>query len=113
VSLPTSRRPLALVPPADVVAIDPNTVRRVASLARLQFTPSEEEQLAADLEKIVGYVRVLEELELPAEAPALIVPAPLREDRVTNAPRAEDFLRGAPDRQGHHLRVPAVMKDKG
>ena len=94
-------------------AIDPKTVRRVASLARLQFTPSEEEKLAADLEKIVGYVRVLEELQLPAEAPALTVPAPLREDRATNLPRAEAFLQRAPDRQGDHLRVPAVMKDKG
>ena len=75
-------------------AIDPKTVRRVASLARLQFTPSEEEKLAADLEKIVGYVRVLEELQLPAEAPALTVPAPLREDRATTCRGLKRSFRG-------------------
>jgi len=95
-----------------VAAIDRETVRRVASLARLEFAPAEEEQLATELERIVGYVRVLEELDLPGEAPALTVPAPLREDRVRNPERPEAMLAGAPDRQGHHFRVPAVMEDK-
>jgi aspartyl-tRNA(Asn)/glutamyl-tRNA(Gln) amidotransferase subunit C len=100
-------------PKADVPSIDRDTVRHVASLARLQFKEADEARLAVELERIVGFVAVLEELDLPAEAPVLAVPTPLRPDEATNRSRVEDMLAGAPDRKDHHLRVPAVMKDKG
>jgi len=93
--------------------IDLDTVRHIASLARLRFTADEEIRLASELERIVGFVAVLEQLDLPAEDPVLAVPTPLRADRATNLSRAEDMLAGAPDRQEHHILVPAVMKDKG
>jgi len=93
--------------------IDGDTVRHVAKLARLQFDEADEARLAEELKRMVGFVAVLEELALPAEAPVLAAAAPLRVDRATNQPRAEEMLASAPDRQEHHLLVPAVMKAKG
>ena len=97
----------------DSSEIDRDTVRHVAKLARLQFSETDEVRLAEELKRMVGFVAVLEELDLPAEAPVLAVASPLREDRATNPPRAEEMLASAPDRQEHHLLVPAVMKAKG
>ena len=96
-----------------MTSIDRSTVRRVAKLARLELAEAEEAHLAADLKRIVDYVGVLEQLDLPAEAPAFAAPVELRRDEVTCTARLDDMLRTAPDRQGDHLRVPAVMKDKG
>lgn len=93
--------------------IDRDTVRHIASLARLEFAPEDEERLASELERIVDYVRVLEELEVEGSEGGSSASTPLRDDAVTNAQRVEEMLANAPDRQEHHLRVPAVMKDKG
>ena len=91
--------------------IDRATVRKVGMLARLRFTDDEEERFAHDLGRILGHVSELD--KLPADAPVLAV-APrtpqLRDDVVTNAPRAEEMLRNAPDRLGFLLRVPAVIE---
>ena len=89
------------------------TVRKVASLARLDLVGEAETRLATELERIVDYIRVLDELELSAEAPAIARPVALRADLVSCESRAEEMLAGAPDSQGHHLRVPAVMTNKG
>ncbi|MEE2827797.1 MAG: Asp-tRNA(Asn)/Glu-tRNA(Gln) amidotransferase subunit GatC [Myxococcota bacterium] len=94
-------------------SIDRHTVRHIASLARLQFSPEDEERLAVELARIVDYVHVLEELEVPAESGSSSRATPLREDAVTNRSRVEEMLATAPDRQDFALRVPAVMKDKG
>ena len=96
-----------------MASIDRSPVRKVAKLARLELAEAEEARLAADLERIVDYVGVLDQLDLPAEAPAFASPLELRSDEVTCTDRADEMLRAAPDRQGDHLRVPAVMKDKG
>ena len=94
-------------------SIDLVAVRKVAKLARLDFEPEEEARLAGELERIVDFVRVLDELDIPSEAPAFAEPVVLRADEVMNVGRVEEMLATAPDRQGDHLRVPAVMKDKG
>lgn len=100
-------------PAAGPAEIDRDTVRHVAKLARLEFSETDELRLAEELKRMVGFVAVLEELDLPAEDPVLALATPLREDRATNRPRAEEMLASAPDRQEHHLLVPAVMKAKG
>lgn len=94
-------------------AIDRTTVRKVAGLARLDLAGEDEARLAVDLERIVDYIRVLDELELSAEAPATVRPVGLRADLVSCESRVDEMLAGAPDSQGHHIRVPAVMTNKG
>mgnify|MGYP001293758878 CR=1 FL=1 len=93
--------------------IQRSTVQKIASLARLDLAGEAETRLATDLERIVDYIRVLDELDLCAEAPENGRPVALRADLISCESRVDEMLAGAPDSQGHHIRVPAVMTNKG
>ncbi len=92
--------------------LDAAAVRHIARLARLRVDPADEDRLVAEMARIVEYVGVLESLpEDAAGPPPPPAPTPLREDRVTNEPRPDDLLAAAPDRDGTHLKVPAVIRE--
>ena len=67
--------------------------------------------MASELERIVDYVAVLE--ELPDQSSGTdgdaTNPTPLRDDRVLNEARPAAMLAGAPDRKGDLIRVPSVI----
>ena len=60
--------------------MDIETVRRVAKVARLKLTPSEEEQFAKDLEDVLNYFSILDQ-------------APAVESHDFNPVRVADVLR--------------------
>ena len=91
-----------------MAAIDLATVRHIAGLSHLRLSEREEQQLCSELADILGYIQVLERLPEVGAIPEPD-PTPLREDRVSNAPRADELLAGAPDRVGTRFRVPAVL----
>lgn len=88
-------------------------VRNVAMLARLDLSADEEAAFAADLDQILTYVEMLDELDTGAVEPTAHVvelETPYREDQVTNAPDADALLAGAPARDGTHLKVPKIIE---
>jgi aspartyl-tRNA(Asn)/glutamyl-tRNA(Gln) amidotransferase subunit C len=89
-------------------------VRHVAALARLALSADEEEQLAGELEAILGYIETLAELDtenVPPTAHAALDAGPVfRVDEVRNEPRVEELLANAPDRSGSFLRVPNIIE---
>jgi len=88
-------------------------VRHVALLARLQLTEDEEVSLTAQLDQILGYFRVLDELDTASVDPtAHVTPmaTPFREDVVTSVPDAERWLANAPSASGKHFRVPKIIE---
>ncbi len=89
--------------------IDLDTVRHVANLARLHFSPQEEQKMAEELGSILGHIDVLNRLPAGDSYTAPQRPTPLREDRVTTERRPEDMLATAPDRLDTFIRVPAVL----
>ena len=93
------------------VSID--DVEHIARLARLGLRDEEKQTLRDDLESILGYVDKLRSLDTTGvEASASIAslrPA-MRDDIVTNSDRAEDMVRGAPDREENFLRVPKIIE---
>lgn len=94
------------------MGLDLGTVRDMASLARLALTPSEEELLARQLERILNYFSELSQVETDTVPPAtdlLVRSFHTREDRVTNAPAVEDFLASAPAREGNCFVVPKII----
>ena len=96
--------------------IDPLEVRRIAKLARLEIDESEAEGLARDLERIVGYVDQLREVDLPADAESLTYFGcdVLREDRVASGLCHDDALRNAPCDDGEFFLVPKILdKEEG
>ena len=82
-------------------------------LARLALEPDEEEAMAATLDAILTYMEKLDELDTASVEPTphvLDAPAPLREDRVANAPDPEGLLANAPARDGRFFRVPKIIE---
>lgn len=89
------------------MALTIDDVRKIAVLARLRFTPQEEAKLAAELDRIVGYIDHLQQLDA-GEDPGVAGAAPEAEDcPVPGLPRAS-FLANAPAVLDTFLVVPEV-----
>lgn len=87
-------------------------VRRVAVLARLRLTHEEEAQLTEQLDRILGYMDKLGELDTSNIPPFThdIESVELREDKITNRPNTEALLANAPDRDGDFFKVPKIIE---
>ena len=85
----------------------------MATLARLDLTPDEQEQLAGQLDRILGYMDKLNELDTGGVEPmshAVDVVNVLRPDRAVNEPRTEALLSNAPARDDDFLSVPKIIE---
>lgn len=88
-------------------------VKYVARLARLSFTPEEEEHMARDLTSILGYMQQLNEVDTSEVAPmehVLDRVDVFREDVTESRISHADALSNAPDTDGDHFRVPRVIQ---
>jgi aspartyl-tRNA(Asn)/glutamyl-tRNA(Gln) amidotransferase subunit C len=93
--------------------ITPLDVQRMAALARLALTPTEEQELLEHFEKILHYVEKLNTVDTSDVVPmshAVEVPSPLREDCVTNLPNPEALLSNAPTTEDHFFKVPKIIE---
>ena len=88
-------------------------VRRVALLARLQFSPEEEELLTGQLDAILEYMEKLNRLDTEKVEPLAhvvdIVNA-FRDDRVTHQPEPENLLANAPAKENCFFKVPKIIE---
>ena len=87
-------------------------VRKIAQLARLSFTPEEEEKLAGELNEILNYMDKLNELDTGNVEPlyhVIEMDTVFREDMVTPSLSQEDALRNAPKKTGAFFVVPKVL----
>jgi len=93
--------------------IDPETVRRVAALARLHIDPSEEARFVRELASILSYVEQLQALDVSGIEPTSQVGAgtqtAMRRDEIKPCEVREEALEQAPDRDGDYFRVPRVV----
>lgn len=88
-------------------------VKRVAELARLRFTDQELIRMAGELEKILTYVRKLEEVDTSNVEPMSHVhgdTSRLREDDNVQRINRDEALSNAPDTDGKFFRVPKVIE---
>jgi len=88
-------------------------VQRVAVLARLRLTPEEQSSLTGELDRILGYMDKLNQLDtadVDLFSHAANITNTLREDRVTNRPNADALLANAPDRDGTFFKVPKIIE---
>jgi len=99
------------------MALTTDEVRKIASLARLRFTPEEEATFAGQLGKIVDYIDQLQRFEpgggvaADLRAPAAPAAAPEAEDRPGPCLPRETFLRNAPATLDGFLLVPEVKPE--
>lgn len=95
------------------MSVSREDVRHVAELARLDFSEEDEEQMADELSRILGYVDKLNELDtsgVPPMSHVLDVTNVFRPDDVTERIDREQALASAPDSDGEFFRVPQVIE---
>lgn len=88
-------------------------VQRVATLARLELSPTEAEALTLQLDKILQYMEKLNELDTTTVEPlahVVDIVNVFREDRVLNAPAADALLANAPATEQGFLKVPKIIE---
>jgi aspartyl/glutamyl-tRNA(Asn/Gln) amidotransferase C subunit len=93
--------------------ISQDEVRRVAALARLEFTPDEEQALTGQLNHILEYMDKLGGLDTSRVEPlahVVDVVNAFREDRVVNRPNTEPLLANAPAREKNLFKVPKIIE---
>ena len=92
--------------------IDVDQVRKVANLARLELSETEEQQFTGQLNNILEYVQQLDELEtsdVPPTTRAIEVSNITRPDQLEVFAAREAILDSAPDREEDFFKVPKIM----
>jgi aspartyl-tRNA(Asn)/glutamyl-tRNA(Gln) amidotransferase subunit C len=96
-----------------VVAVDADTVRRVAHLARIAVADDEVESLRGELNAMLAFVEQLEEVDVAGVEPMTsVVPMAMkmRADTVTDGGIAGDVTANAPALEDHFFLVPKVVE---
>jgi aspartyl-tRNA(Asn)/glutamyl-tRNA(Gln) amidotransferase subunit C len=95
------------------MAIDNNTVDKLAELAKLEFDTSAKEEIKSDLNKMLAFVDKLGELNTDNVAPLIYMmeeEQELREDEVKGHVSQEEALKNAPNKDSDYIKVPKVIK---
>jgi aspartyl-tRNA(Asn)/glutamyl-tRNA(Gln) amidotransferase subunit C len=95
------------------MSLDPATVRRIASLARIHVDDEDVPRLQAELNGILGWIEQLNEVDVESIEPltgAACMALKMREDVVTDGGIPEKILANAPDRAGPFYAVPKVVE---
>ena len=88
-------------------------IYKLANLARLEFNDDEKEEIKADLQKMIGFIDKLNELDTTGVEPLLHMSDNvniLREDEVTGMISTREALKNAPFHDDQFFKVPKVIK---
>ena len=95
------------------MAVDRETVRRIARLARLAVDEDQCAAMETELNALLTWVEQLQEVDVEAVAPmASVVEQRLkmRDDVVTDGGYAQDLMVNAPQAEDHFFVVPKVVE---
>ena len=93
--------------------VNDELVDKLAHLARLQFNANEKEEIRNDLQRMIGFVEKLNELDLEGVQPLLHMTEEvnvLREDKVEGSIPRADALQNAAHHDKEFFKVPKVIK---
>ena len=88
-------------------------IQDIAALAKLEFDEQSEKQMKADLEKIIGFVDKLNEIDTEGIEPLIYLSGEvnvLREDEVKAVISQVEALKNAPEKDSDYFKVPTVLK---
>lgn len=88
-------------------------IDKLAMLSRLEFNVDEKKEIKNDLQRMIGFVEKLNELELDQIEPLLFVSTEtnvFREDEVKGSISREKALINAPAHDGKFFKVPKVIR---
>ncbi|HEY1932522.1 MAG TPA: Asp-tRNA(Asn)/Glu-tRNA(Gln) amidotransferase subunit GatC [Acetobacteraceae bacterium] len=95
------------------MSLDPATVRRIATLARIHVEEADIPRLQAEINGILGWIEQLNEVNVEGIEPltgAANMALKMREDAVTDGGYPDKVLANAPDRAGDFYAVPKVVE---
>lgn len=95
------------------MSVSEKEVRYVADLARLQLSDEEVKSLSGDMNKILGYMDLLNELDTSDVEPlehVIEMDSRLRTDKAKPTITHEEALKNAPDADSDYFRVPKVIE---
>ena len=93
--------------------VDDALIEKLSRLAMLQFNDEEREEIKSDLQKMIGFVDKLRELDTTGVEPLLHMSNNLnvfREDEPGNMLSRKEALKNAPTTDGVFFQVPKVIK---
>lgn len=88
-------------------------VNKLTHLSKLSFSDEEKSGIMHDLQRMIGFVEKLKELELSDVEPLMHMSDEinvLRDDAIKNSIRREEALKNAPFTDGQYFKVPKVIK---
>jgi aspartyl-tRNA(Asn)/glutamyl-tRNA(Gln) amidotransferase subunit C len=93
--------------------ISVDQVKHVAHLARLAVTEEEADKLTAQLDKIITFAELLNEVDTEGVEPishVLDIKNVMREDASKPGLSNEEVLKNAPDHQDGQIKVPSIIE---
>jgi aspartyl-tRNA(Asn)/glutamyl-tRNA(Gln) amidotransferase subunit C len=95
------------------MSLDPATVRRIATLARIRVEEEDVPRLQAELNGILGWIEQLNEVNVDGVEPltgGARMAMKMRDDVVTDGGYPDQILANAPERIGDFFAVPKVVE---
>ncbi len=96
------------------MALDQDTVRRVATLARIKIEDKDLAPMVTEISAILGWIEQLNDVNTDGVAPLARVvnmTLPMRDDVVTEADQHEKIMKNAPQSaEGRFFTVPKVVE---
>lgn len=96
--------------------VDMKTLERIAVLANLQFEEEEKQEILKDMNKMLGFVNKLQELDTEGVEPLIYLTdehSALRDDVVEMQISQEEALKNAPEKDSDFIKVPKVLSKPG
>ena len=93
--------------------VNDQLIDKLAMLSRLHFDENEKAGIKKDLDRMIGFVEKLNELDLEKVEPMLFMNTEtnvFREDLVKGSISREEALKNAPFHDGRFFKVPKVIK---
>lgn len=93
--------------------VDDALIEKLAQLSMLQFNEEEKEEIKADLQKMIGFIDKLQELDTKGVKPLMHMSDEvnvLRDDTTGDMLPREEALKNAPHHNGQYFKVPKVIK---
>jgi aspartyl-tRNA(Asn)/glutamyl-tRNA(Gln) amidotransferase subunit C len=95
------------------MSVDADTVKRVAKLARIAVDAADVQRMAGELNRILGFVEQLNEVDVSGVEPMTsVIPIDMkkRQDVVSDGGKAADIVANAPATEENFFLVPKVVE---
>jgi aspartyl-tRNA(Asn)/glutamyl-tRNA(Gln) amidotransferase subunit C len=95
------------------MSVNHEDIKKISRLARIEISKNDFDNVASQVNKIIGWVDSLKEVDTSMVEPMTGVydtPLRLEADKITDGGIAEDVLKNAPDAKYGYFTVPKVIE---